>query len=75
MFGKHFKKKTPSFSEGDLRCSFCGKPAADVRKLIAGPAVFICDACVSACVDILARENDADAKPDAATTVDDRGRS
>ena len=31
-----------------LRCSFCGKPSAEVRKLIAGPTVYICEACVAA---------------------------
>jgi ferredoxin len=36
-----------------LRCSFCNKTQNDVRKLIAGPAVFICDACVEVCVDII----------------------
>ena len=39
-----------------LRCSFCNKTAADVRKLIAGPAVFICDECVQACNEILVAE-------------------
>jgi ATP-dependent protease Clp ATPase subunit len=37
-----------------LRCSFCGKSAGDVGKLIAGPKVFICDACVGVCDAILA---------------------
>ncbi len=41
----------------DLRCSFCHKTQADVRKLIAGPEVFICDECVEVCVDII--EDDA----------------
>ena len=41
-------------STGDeLRCSFCAKPKEDVRKLIAGPLVFICDECVQVCVDII----------------------
>jgi hypothetical protein len=35
-------------------CSFCGKPAPEVRKLIAGPGVYICDQCVDLCNDILA---------------------
>jgi hypothetical protein len=38
-----------------LVCSFCGKPADQVRRLIAGPRVFICDACVASCNEILAR--------------------
>ena len=37
-----------------LRCSFCGKGADDVQKLIAGPNVYICDACVGSCNNILA---------------------
>jgi ribosomal protein L37AE/L43A len=45
-----------------LRCSFCNKTAADVRKLIAGPAVFICDECVQACNQILV-EDAAEAPP------------
>jgi ClpX C4-type zinc finger len=36
-----------------LRCSFCGKSEHDVAKLVAGPNVFICDACVAMCVDVL----------------------
>ena len=38
----------------DLRCSFCNKDQNDVRKLIAGPTVFICDECVEICNDIIA---------------------
>ena len=37
-----------------LRCSFCKKPQNDVRKLIAGPSVNICDECVTVCDDIIA---------------------
>ena len=36
-----------------IRCSFCGKPDGQVGKLIAGPKVFICDACVGVCTKIL----------------------
>ena len=36
-----------------LHCSFCGKDQHEVKKLIAGPTVFICDECVWLCVDIL----------------------
>lgn len=35
------------------RCSFCGKPQTDVKKLIAGPGVFICDECIGRCVKII----------------------
>jgi len=38
------------------RCSFCGKTQHDVRKLISGPAVYICDECVELCNDIIAEE-------------------
>ncbi len=41
-----------------LRCSFCGKPQDQVRKLIAGPNVYICDECVGLCTDIVAEEYD-----------------
>ena len=39
--------------EEALRCSFCNKSQNDVRKLIAGPTVFICDECVRVCNDII----------------------
>ena len=44
--------------EGDrlLYCSFCGKSQHEVRKLIAGPSVFICDECVDLCNDIIREE-------------------
>jgi ATP-dependent Clp protease ATP-binding subunit ClpX len=41
---------------GALKCSFCGKSQNDVRKLIAGPACYICDECVELCNDIIAEE-------------------
>ena len=40
-----------------LHCSFCGKSQHEVKKLIAGPNVFICDECVDLCVDIIREEN------------------
>ena len=40
-----------------LRCSFCNKNQNDVRKLIAGPTVFICDECVDVCNDIIADDS------------------
>ncbi len=43
-----------------LRCSFCNKDQNDVRKLIAGPTVFICDECVDVCNDIIADDNRSD---------------
>jgi ATP-dependent Clp protease ATP-binding subunit ClpX len=45
----------PEKPEG-LHCSFCGKGRAEVRKLIAGPTVYICDECVDLCNDIIAEE-------------------
>ncbi len=45
-----------------LRCSFCNKDQNDVRKLIAGPTVFICDECVDVCNDIIADDNRSEAK-------------
>src|SRR6516164_9438983 len=46
----------PREGNGTLRCSFCGKSQNDVRKLIAGPTVYICDECVELCNDIIAEE-------------------
>jgi ATP-dependent Clp protease ATP-binding subunit ClpX len=46
----------PRESGGALKCSFCGKSQNDVRKLIAGPTVYICDECVELCNDIIAEE-------------------
>jgi len=44
-------------AEGDgLKCSFCNKSQRDVRKLIAGPTVYICDECVDICLDIIAED-------------------
>jgi ATP-dependent Clp protease ATP-binding subunit ClpX len=40
----------------DLRCSFCGKSQREVRKLIAGPSVYVCDECVELCNDIITEE-------------------
>ncbi|MFZ4380437.1 MAG: ATP-dependent Clp protease ATP-binding subunit ClpX [Sandarakinorhabdus sp.] len=45
-----------SDSKGTLYCSFCGKSQHEVRKLIAGPTVFICDECVELCNDIIREE-------------------
>ena len=37
-------------------CSFCGKSHAEVRKLVAGPGVYICDSCITVCKNILDKE-------------------
>ena len=49
-------KVTGSDSKSTLYCSFCGKSQHEVRKLIAGPTVFICDECVELCKDIIREE-------------------
>jgi hypothetical protein len=46
-----FKKKITSAE--DLRCSFCNKPQREVKKLVAGPTVYICNECVAICLDII----------------------
>ncbi len=43
-----------------LKCSFCNKSQRDVRKLIAGPTVYICDGCVDICLDIIAEERETE---------------
>lgn len=43
---------------GTLRCSFCGKSQREVKKLIAGPGVYICDECIDLCNDIIIEEKD-----------------
>ena len=48
-----------------LYCSFCGKSQTEVRKLIAGPSVFICDECVDLCNDIIREEIQESATPEA----------
>ncbi len=42
--------------KGQLKCSFCGKPQSQVRKLVAGPGVYICDECIELCNEIIAEE-------------------
>ena len=67
--------KKGSSSEKALYCSFCGKSQHEVKKLIAGPSVFICDECIDLCNDIIREEVPADApegkaKGDLPTPVD-----
>ena len=50
-------KSTNENSKNTLYCSFCGKSQHEVKKLIAGPTVFICDECVELCMDIIKEEN------------------
>jgi len=47
-------------SNGNLCCSFCGKSQKEVKKLIAGPTVYICDECIALCNDIIAEEVEKD---------------
>jgi ATP-dependent Clp protease ATP-binding subunit ClpX len=49
-------EKKGSSSEKTLYCSFCGKSQHEVKKLIAGPSVFICDECIDLCNDIIRDE-------------------
>ena len=51
--------RSGSDSKNSLYCSFCGKSQHEVRKLIAGPTVFICDECVELCMDIIREETKA----------------
>jgi len=56
-------EKKGSSSEKTLYCSFCGKSQHEVKKLIAGPSVFICDECIELCNDIVREEVSAQAVP------------
>lgn len=53
-----------------FRCSFCLKPQTEVAKLVAGPGVFICDACVGLCVNVMGSEPAAKPQPTAIVTPD-----
>ena len=57
----------PKKENGDeaLRCSFCNKSQREVKKLIAGPTVFICDECVDICLDIIAEDRMMDQQQEA----------
>nr|HMS44860.1 ClpX C4-type zinc finger protein [Alphaproteobacteria bacterium] len=48
--------KAITTDNNNLYCSFCGKSQNEVRKLIAGPTVFICDECIELCTDIIKEE-------------------
>ena len=62
-------KSTNGDSKNTLYCSFCGKSQHEVRKLIAGPSVFICDECIELCNDII-RDETATAEPGKAVKSD-----
>jgi len=55
--------------DGLLTCSFCGKAQEEVKKLIAGPAVYICDECIELCKDIIAEEAQLEESPAAGTSL------
>ncbi len=50
------------FDKNEPRCSFCGRPQSEVRRLIAGPGVYICDSCVALCNDILSEDFNRESK-------------
>jgi len=55
-FTKHGRPSSTGALRREGRCSFCNKHQNDVRKLIAGPGVYICDKCIALCDDIVAEE-------------------
>jgi len=55
--------------DANLSCSFCGKSQREVKKLIAGPTVYICDECIELCNDIIAEEYTEDEQPARASRV------
>ena len=55
MFGRN-RPQESNQARLNLRCSFCKKSHRDVRQLIAGPRVYICDECVQICVDFIAAD-------------------
>lgn len=57
-----------------LYCSFCGKNQHEVRKLVAGPSAFICDECITLCMDILVQEALAPSEGSEATSTGLLGR-
>jgi ClpX C4-type zinc finger protein len=75
-----FRRRKPSQPTADtgaeriLACSFCGKTQDEVRKLIAGPTVFICDECIDLCNDIIAAECEQE-EANAQTGADREGRT
>jgi hypothetical protein len=64
------KRKTKSDVAEPLRCSFCDKTSAQVRKLIAGPEVYICDECVQVCVEIIEEGARLQSAPEASSVAE-----
>jgi hypothetical protein len=71
MFGRKRQDRT-IHPDPVLRCSFCEKPQDQVRKLIAGPSVLICDECVGVCNDIIADDERVAAQARADAVVSSR---
>jgi hypothetical protein len=75
--GKRTQEERPGDNpkkEGGLSCSFCGKSQHEVKKLIAGPTVYICDECISLCNDIIAEEVSRDERMETQQKLDEAGR-
>ncbi|MCD6298575.1 MAG: ATP-dependent protease ATP-binding subunit ClpX [Desulfobacteraceae bacterium 4484_190.2] len=58
-----------SDSSDDLMCSFCGKSQDEVKKLIAGPSVYICDECIQLCNEIIAEEYSQESEEDSSSEL------
>jgi ATP-dependent Clp protease ATP-binding subunit ClpX len=56
MTGRERRAARRERGKTEESCSFCGKPKSQVKKLIAGPGVYICDECVTLCSEIVAEE-------------------
>jgi ATP-dependent Clp protease ATP-binding subunit ClpX len=63
------ERKRGDTRDGDLKCSFCGKSQKEVKKLIAGPTVYVCDECIGLCNDIIAEEVERDEPTAGSVTV------
>src|SRR3990167_1807600 len=61
MMNKTPTGKGTGNNTGTLYCSFCGKSQREVKKLIAGPSVYICDECIDLCNDIIHEDSSKDA--------------
>ena len=62
----------PSNDRKDLRCSFCGRSQNEVKRLIAGPGVYICNECVEICADLMKDEEDFDVDTDTQFAPDEQ---
>ena len=62
-------RRRDEHGSGNLSCSFCGKSQKEVKKLIAGPTVYICDECIGLCNDIIAEEVEKEEPAAGATPI------